>query len=118
MKVSPTGIVVSALPSFLMAGLFYSLAIHIHQSLGGWPASIGERGFSASLITHAAMTDHLFVALFLCSIFVVPVAICVCLFVWRFRGLIPYLLLYEVIFFLCWGLMQLAPEPFLNWWRD
>jgi hypothetical protein len=55
-----TGIVVSALPSFLTFGLFYSLAVHMRQSLGAWLSSIGECGFPPLLVTHAAVTVNFF----------------------------------------------------------
>src|SRR5262245_50988102 len=41
-----TGFAIAALPGILMLALFYSLVIHMHQSLGRWPTSIGENGFS------------------------------------------------------------------------
>ena len=28
-------------PAVVMLALFYSLAVHMHQSLGAWPSSIG-----------------------------------------------------------------------------
>jgi hypothetical protein len=118
MRASRTAIIVSALPSLIMLGLFYSLAFHMHQSLGGWPASIGEAGFPPSLLTHASLTIHTFEAMFLSSLFLVPVAIVICLCVQRWRWFIPYISLFAVLFFVCWGCMQFAPEPFLYWWRD
>lgn len=101
-----------------MLGLFYSLAFHMRRSLGGWPTSIGERGFPPLLLTHANITVDIFVVLLLSSFFLVPAAIVVCLIVQRWRRFVPYLASYAVLFFVCWGLMQFAPEPFLYWWRD
>ena len=45
MGTSRKGIIISLLPSIIMLAFFYSLAIHMHSALGGWPKSIGERGF-------------------------------------------------------------------------
>jgi hypothetical protein len=118
MRASRTGIVASALPSIIMLGLFYTLALHMYRSLGGWPTSIGERGFPASLVAHANITVYFFIALILFGMFVLPVAILVCLLRQPWRRLVPYFALYALAFFVCWGLMQLAPEPFLYWWRD
>jgi hypothetical protein len=118
MRASRTGIVVSALPSFIMVGLFYSLAFHMHQSLGGWPISIGERGFPPLLLAHATITQNFFVVLLLFSLFVLPVAIVVCLLVERWKRLVRYLALYGLLFAVCWASMQLAPPQFLNWWWD
>lgn len=36
-----------------MVLLFYALAIHMYLALGGWPESIGERGFPPALVLHA-----------------------------------------------------------------
>src|SRR5437870_9991727 len=103
MKALPAGIVVSALPNFLLLGLFYSLAVHMHRSLGGWPTSIGERGFPPFLVTHASVTVDYFVAMFLFSVFVAPVAIIVCLVVRRWRHFALYFALCALLFFVCWG---------------
>jgi len=118
MKMTRTGILFSSLPSLLMLVLFYSLAVHMYQSLGGWPSSIGEAGFPRPLVTHADIAVNFFIVLLLSTLFAVPVAIFVCLIVRRWRPLILYLALYAVLFFLGWGFMQLAPKPFLNWWWD
>ena len=118
MKASRTGFVASTLPNIIMLGLFYSLALHMYWSLGGWPASIGERGFPASLVAHAYITMYFFSALIWAGIFVLPVAILVCLLSQPGKRFVPYLALYAFAFLVCLGLMQLAPEPFLYWWRD
>jgi hypothetical protein len=117
MKVSRTGFIASAFPSFLMLGLFYSLAIHMRLSLGAWPNSIGERGFSPALFAHAQITVLCFEILLLATVFVLPVVILVCLSNSKWR-VARYLAFYGLVFFVCWGLMHLAPEPFLYWWRD
>jgi hypothetical protein len=118
MSASRKGIAFSALPGCIMVGLFYSLVLHMYRSLGGWPTSIGERGFPASLIAHANITMYFFIALILFGMFILPVAILVCLLRPSWRRFVPYFALYALVFCVCWGLMQLAPEPFLYWWRD
>ena len=118
MKASRKAIVASAAPGLTMVGLFYSLAFHMYRSLGGWPTAIGEHGFPASLVAHAYLTMYFFVALICASIFALPVAILLCLLHAHWRRFIPYLALYGAVFGVCCGLMQLAPEPFLYWWRD
>ena len=117
MRASRPAILLSALPSLLMLGLFYSLALHMHRSLGGWPAGIGELGFSGSLVTHATIADNVFVFVFL-GMFFLPVPILVCLLVERWRHLVFYFAVYAGLFLTCWALMQLAPAQFLYWWRD
>jgi hypothetical protein len=118
MKISRKGVVISSLPSVMSLGLFYSLALHMHQTLGTWPASIGEAGFPQLLVIHANFSVYFFMVLVLSSVFIVPAMIAVCLATPRWRHSVPYFVLYVMLFFACWGVMQLAPEPFLNWWRD
>ena len=117
MRASRTAILLSALPNLLMLSLFYSLGLHMHRSLGGWPAAIGELGFSPSLVTHAAIAVNVFIVVFL-SMFVLPVPVLVCLLVERWRRLVFYFAMYAGLFLICWALMQLAPAQFLYWWRD
>ena len=117
MNTSRTGITIAALPGVVMLALFYSLAVHMHQSLGAWPTSIGERGFPPALITHSAITVNFFIGLFL-SVFVLPLPILVCLLVERWRHFVVYFATYAGFFLLCFVLMQFAPAQFLYWWRD
>ena len=118
MRASRTGIAVSALPGLLALGLFYSLAIHMHRSLGGWPSTIGERGFPPALITHATIATNYFWISLAVSVFILPVAILVCLFVPRWRHFVRYFALYAFVFIVSIVLMQLAPDAYLYWWRD
>ncbi len=109
---------VSVLPCVLMLGLFYSLAVHMYQSLGAWPRSIGEEGFPPLLLAHATITMICFMCLFWFCLFILPSAIVVCLLVPTWRRFIPYFALCGLGLVVCWGLMQLAPDPFLYWWWD
>src|SRR5215472_8659696 len=118
MNASLRGIAISALPSALMLGLFYSLAIHMHHALGGWPASIGERGFPPTLVTHATLTVDFCIGFVLSTVFVMPIAILTCSLVQRWRHLAPYFAFHGLLSIACWGLMQLAPAQFLYWWWD
>lgn len=118
MKTSRTGIVISIAPGLLALGLFYSLAIHMQRSLGGWPAGIGEAGFSPPLATHALVATSFFWIALVVSFPSWPVATLVCLCVSRWRHVVPYLALYALAFVCSIAVMQFAPEPFLYWWRD
>ena len=111
-------IVISILPYFLALLLFYSLAIHMHQSLDGWPESIGTDGFPSALLMHAQIQEFYISYLLLFTIFVVPAIILVCLLVSRWRHLIVYFVLHLVSLPVCYVLMQLAPEGYLYWWWD
>ena len=53
-----------ALPCLLWILMFYSLAVHMYQSLGAWPEVIGESGFPAALIWHSDLTMMGFTVLF------------------------------------------------------
>lgn len=118
MKVSRIAILVSTLPGILLLCLFYSLALHMHRSLGGWPTSIGERGFPAPLLAHASLTLNFHIAMIWFGMFVLPLAMLGGFLLPNWRRFVPYMALYLLVFCACMGLMQLAPEPFLDWWRD
>ena len=118
MKVSRTGVFVSAAPGLLALVLFYTLAIHMHWSLGDWPSGIGENGFPPALLIHANVATTFFWVAIMVSLFILPVALGLCLLVSNWRHLIAYLLLYALAGVVCVACMQLAPKPFLNWWMD
>lgn len=117
-KQSRVAAAVAVIPALLMLAMFYSLAIHMRQSLGTWPTSIGERGFPTRLVTHANLATDYFSILVLFSIFVWPAAFLVCLFVRRWRVCVYYLGLYALACLVSFGAMLLAPSQFLNWWWD
>jgi hypothetical protein len=110
--------VLALLPALGMLGLFYSLALHMHQSLGGWPTAIGTRGFSSSLETHASMAFGYFSLLLLVNLLVLPITVLLCVFVRRWRGGIFYLGVYALSYSVGFGAMLLAPSQFLHWWWD
>jgi hypothetical protein len=115
---APKGMIFAALPGLTGLLLFYSLAIHMHLSLGGWPTSIGEYGFPRALIVHSAVTIDLFGALFL-SLFLFPIPILVCLLVERWRQFAVYFAVCATACLLCLALAQFAaPAQFLYWWND
>ncbi len=117
-KPSRVALAVTALPALMMLGLFYSLAVHMHQSLGAWPSSIGERGFPAPLVTHAHIAGFYFSIVLLVSIFAWPAIFLLCLVVRRWRGCVYYLGVYAFSSLVCFGAMLLAPSQFLYWWWD
>jgi hypothetical protein len=118
MKVSRTGVVVSAVPSAVMLVLFYSLAIHMRCSLGAWPTSIGNRGFAPGLISHGELTSMFCGILTVATVWGVPIAFLVCLLARSCRRFVIYLAVYTLVYAMCWGVMLLAPAPFLHWWWD
>jgi hypothetical protein len=108
----------AVLPALVMLGLFYSLAIHMHHSLGGWPSSIGMHGFPPPLITHAEIASQYFSVLLLICIFLWPVGIALSALIRRWRGALLYLGVFAVSFSLSLGATLLAPSEFLYWWWD
>ncbi len=118
MRPSLRGGILASLPSLGMLGLFYSLAVHMHDSLGGWPASIGEHGFSGPLRVHAVLAVTITSGLYLGTIVGGPVLLVMFLVrpVWRSR--VRYIILHVTFLIGAWLLMQLAPPEFLYWWRD
>lgn len=118
MSTSRTGIAIAVLPGVLMLTLFYSLAIHMHLALGGWPTSIGERGFPPALVAHSEVAGCVFVSLYL-SLFVSPLPILVCLFIEPWRRFAVYFVVYAGAALGCVAVTRFAaPEQFLYWWRD
>jgi hypothetical protein len=117
-KKSRIAIGVALLPALLMLALYYSLAIHMYQSLGAWPTTIGERGFPSPLIIHANVAMGYFSIWLLVTVFVWPVAFLICLLIRRFRFLLCYLGAYALSCAICFGATLLAPAQFLYWWWD
>ena len=57
---SPRLVACSMIPAVVLAGAFYTLAIHMYLSLGGWPGNIGNAGFSSALKLHVEIAQHCF----------------------------------------------------------
>ena len=112
------GVFIATLPYLLALLLFYSLAIHMHQSLEGWPERNGTDGFPPELLMHDRIQGGYISCLLLFIIFVMPAIILVCLLVSRWRHLVVCFVLHLVSLPVCYGLMQLAPEGYLYWWWD
>jgi len=117
-QLSLKGALVAVLPSLVALALYYSLAVHMYLSLGRWPDSIGDEGFSAALSLHAKTQFWCTIVLVMTSVCLWPLAMVACAAIPKTRRLIPYLAIFAVALVACYGLMQLAPKPFLNWWLD
>jgi hypothetical protein len=118
MKASRVALAASALPSLMMVGLFYSLVTHMHWQLGAWPQSIGDRDFPAALRVHGRVTWAYCSLLLMANMVLVPLGILVCLLVEPWKLIVRYFAWYVLLYLVCWGLMLLAPAPFLKWWWD
>jgi hypothetical protein len=111
-------LLLALLPMLTMLGLFYSLAVHMHQHLGSWPKSIGTEGFPPPLQIHADAAYWYFGLLVLANLLLLPVGLLLCTFVRGWRGGIFYIGVYALSFCVGFAVMLLAPAPFLNWWWD
>jgi hypothetical protein len=103
---------------FIALGLFYSFAIHMNWTLGGWPKQYGDDGFPPLLLMHEEAVDWGVMSLFFGSIFVVPIVAFSCAFIDRWRGALRYLGVYSLSFSVTYFAMQMAPKAFLEWWWD
>ncbi len=99
-------------------GLFASFAVHMHRALGGWPEVIGTRGFPSDLVLHFDIAAWAFTIMLLGGMTAWPLAVLLCAVVPRMRPGLRYLGLYAVACGAALALMQLAPDPFLDWWWD
>ena len=83
------GSLAAAAPNVLMLGIFYSLALHMWSVLGGWPSSIGNRGFPAALAWHGDLAIAYSGLLLQFSMVLVPLALLWCSFSERRRRALP-----------------------------
>lgn len=109
---------IAATPGLIWALLFYSLAAHMYQSLGGWPASIGNGGFSSSLTLHADLAGFWMTGCLLVLLGPWPIGLAMCVGIRRWRGAVIHFGVFAIAFALAVALMLLAPNPFLDWWWD
>ena len=115
---SPRLVAVSMIPAIILAGSFYTLAIHMYLSLGGWPANIGNAGFSSALNLHVEIAQHCFWFPSLILFVTWPIAVVVFAVVRRWQAGVHYLGIVAIAWALGFGLTQLGPDGFLDWWWD
>lgn len=115
---SPRLVACSMIPAILLVGAWYTLAIHMYLSLGGWPANIGNAGFSSALNLHVEIAQHCFWLPSLILFVTWPIAVVVFAVVRRWRAGIHYLGIVAIVWALAFGLTQLGPDGFLYWWWD
>ena len=105
-------------PAAALIILYQSLALHMYQSLGGWPQSIGNAGFSQALNTHADIALTWFGIMLLVNLFVLPIAVVVFAAIRPLRGALIYVGVYAIASALAIGSMLLANGQFQSWWVD
>ena len=107
--------IIAVIPWSLALGLFWSLAIHLYLSIGGWPEMGGARGFSSVLLLHANIHYNYLMFLSLLTLFVCPVMFLLCLFIERLKKMIIYpsmQILGGLLFLLQ---MLFAPNGYTDW---
>ncbi len=108
----------AVVPGVLFLSLFYSLAVHMHDSLGKWPERIGNHGFSPALNTHAAVALHYFTWFLLFAFLAWPVLVGLFAVFPKARRYLPQVVCLGVSFWIFVPWMFLAPSDFLYWWWD
>ena len=116
-------------PGLLNLALFYSLAIHMYQSLGGWPEGIGNKGFPAALDLHDAISVAYFSCLLL-FLFAWPLLLLVFAKIeilrrWRsslvaagVSAFLSIVLTAGLPFIFIYLHLHIVPAEFLDWWWD
>ena len=112
------GVLIAAVLPVAALVMFYSMAAHMYLSLGHWPQSIGDDGFSPALVFHGKAQYWWIGLVARISLYIWPVAVVGCAVISKARRVLPYLGVYALAVLLCWGLTYLAPERFLDWWFD
>jgi hypothetical protein len=112
-----TALAVVLLHPVTTIGLFYSLAIHLHARLGGWPRAIGDQDFPQALAVHADVALSTFGALLL-ALILCPIIMLLGACLHQVRPGLRYLGLYALTGGVALGATMLAPAPFLYWWWD
>ncbi|MCP5521461.1 MAG: hypothetical protein H7A46_07930 [Verrucomicrobiales bacterium] len=96
--------------------MYFAFVVHVRLSLDGWPR-FGQQLEGTLLRWHEATVWQLGRGLFL-TLYALPIAVFVLLTLPRWRHWVVYLLTYAGAFAAAYGLVFLAPGPFLNWFLD
>ncbi|MGD2018254.1 MAG: hypothetical protein PVJ89_09070 [Planctomycetota bacterium] len=99
------------------SALFFTLALHMHRSLGSWPETIGTRGFPEALLRHDGATSAAF-GLLLVGLALSPIALLLCAAAPRLRAGLSPVATFAAASVAALLLTNVAPEPFLSWWWD
>ncbi|MDB2576579.1 hypothetical protein N9Z54_05180 [Planctomycetota bacterium] len=99
------------------SALFFTLALHMHRSLGGWPETIGNRGFPEGLLQHESAAFIAF-GILLVGLLLSPLALLLCAAAPKLRGGLSPVATYAAASIAALLLMNVAPDPFLYWWWD
>ena len=106
------------IPGLLNLMLFYSLAFHMHQSLGKFPEVIGDRGFTPNLKLHADCARGYFGYLFFFTIFAWPLLLILGARIKALKSFFGHVAAVGLSFWVSFALTFLSPSGFINWWWD
>ena len=110
-------LVFAALPGLIALLGFYSLAFHMHSSLGAWPDFYGTEGLPQALVTHHNLSSWAFTVALLIALGM-PLVLALCALVPRLRSHMIYPSFCGAACWLCLFLTALSPAGFQNWWWD
>lgn len=116
--ISKIWMVVALTPSVLSLGLFWSLAIHLRHSLGGWPLGIGFAELQGPLLFHAQVAFNFFWLVTQYSIMNWPLYCGISAIFPPFRKTLLYAGIYSAGLALVTIFMFAAPSGFQQWWWD
>lgn len=106
------------IPGLLVVAAYYSLAFHMHHSLGQWPKTIGMQGFPDHLKTHCELSWAIFTAVLGFTCLVWPALVALTSAVPPLRRVLPPIMCLGVSVWICTPLIYLAPSEFQYWWWD
>ena len=106
--------IIAVMPWSFALGLYWSLAIHLRLSFGGWPEMYGTTAPPA-LLLHANIQYNYLMFLSLLTLFVCPVMFLLCLLIKRLKKLVIYpsmQILGGILFILQ---MLFTPNGYTDW---
>jgi hypothetical protein len=107
----------TALPGLLLLVTFFSLAVHMHSRLGGWPDFYGTDGLPLELVTHSSVSEWVFSIVLLLAL-CMPLVLALFAIVPQLRTGMIYPASCAATSWLCLFMTALAPAGFQRWWWD
>lgn len=117
-NLSKTWAAVALAPSVLAFMLFWSLAIHMHHALVGWPSGIGNAELHGPLLFHAEIVSSFYGKLLPFSVYVMPFFCVIAAIIPSWRKALIYAAIYFGGLLMAFALMFTAPSGFQYWWWD
>lgn len=115
--VSRAGLLATLVYPVLGLVLWFSLAAHLRLGLAKWPESIGVDPGTALFRLHAS-TTMLIVTIGAFATMAATALAAILVAIPRTRTLSFYPFIFAAGCLIAFGVMQLAPRPFIMWFRD